>query len=95
MLFTPIEDEATLAEVLSGAHGRGDYKTVMAAFIDAAIRIAQIPLDRGLFEGRKDTTVKSGFENVKTSKEPPAGADKVKVVKKNGNVYLVNQAVAS
>lgn len=94
-MFTPIEDEATLAEILAGARGRGDYKTVMEAFIDAAVRLAQIPLDGGLFEGKKAQTVKTGFENVKTSKTPPEGADKIKVVKKNDQIYLVNQAVAS
>lgn len=94
-MFTPIDDEATLADILAGAHGRGDYKTVLTAFLNAGIRLAQIPLDSGLFQGRKPQTVKSGFENVKSSKEPPEGADQVKVVKKNDQVYLVNQAVAT
>lgn len=94
-MFTPIEDEATLADILAGARGRGDYKTVMKAFIEAGVRLAQIPLDGGLFEGKKAQTVKTGFENVKTSKEPPEGSESIKVVKKNDQIYLVNQAVAS
>jgi hypothetical protein len=94
-MFTPITDEDTLAEILAGARGRGDYKTVMVAFRDAGIRTAEVPLDRGLFEGRKAQTVKTGFDNVKTSKEPPEGSDKIRVIKKNDKVYLVNQAVAA
>lgn len=94
-MFTPIDNEQELAEILSGARGRGEYKTVLGAFIDAGIRLAQIPLDSGLFEGKKASTVKTGFENAKSSKEPPAGADQVKVVKKDEKVYLVNQAVTA
>lgn len=94
-MFTPIDDADTLADLLSGAHGRGDYKTVLKAFIDAGIRLAQVPLGEGLFEGKKPQTVKTGFENAKTSKEPPAGADQVKVVKKNDQIYLINQAVSA
>jgi hypothetical protein len=93
--FQPIEDADVLADILAGARGRGDYKVVMEAFITAGHRLVQIPLDGGLFNGKKPQTVKTGFENVKTSKEPPAGSDKVKVVKKNDQVYLVNQAVTA
>lgn len=92
-MFTPVEDTDLLAQILATSHGRGDYKAVMSAVIESGHRLVEIPLDRGIFQGRKDTTVKSGFENVKTSKEPPEGADKVKVVKKDGAIYLVNQAV--
>lgn len=94
-MFTPIDDAATLQDLLSGARGRGDYKTVLAAFIAAGIRLAQVPLDSGLFEGKKPQTVKTGFENAKDSKEPPEGAAEVKVVKKNDQIYLINQAVTA
>jgi hypothetical protein len=94
-MFTPIDDTEELNAILAGARGRGDYKTVLGAFIDAGIRLAQVPLDNGLFEGKKAQTVKTGFENAKTSKEPPQGADQVKVVKKDDKIYLVNQAVAT
>jgi hypothetical protein len=94
-MFSIIEDEDTLADILRGARGRGDYKTVMVAFIEAGVRLAQIPLDSGLFEGKQAQTVKTGFDNVKNSKEPPEGSDKVKVVKKNDQIYLVNQAVVT
>lgn len=94
-MFTPITDEATLAQVLAGARGRGDYKTILSAFIEAGVRLAQIPLDGGMLEGKNAQTVKTGFENAKSSKEPPEGADQVKVVKKDDLIYLVNSAVAS
>jgi len=94
-LFQAIDDENILADVLAGARGKGDYKTVMEAFINAGIRLAQIPLDSGLFDGKKPQTVKTGFDNVKTSKAPPEGADQVQVVKKNDQIYLLNKAVSS
>ena len=94
-LFTPVEDEATLAEVLAGARGRGDYRTILEAFVGAGIRMAEIPLTEGLLEGKQASTVKTGFENAKNGKNPPAGADQVRVVKKEDKIYLVNQAVAS
>ena len=102
-MFTPIESEEELASILAGARGRGEYKTVLKAFIEAGIRLAQIPLDTGLFEGKKAQTVKTGFENAKNAKEPVAGSDKVKVVKRTTGegdnkveaVYLVNQAVSA
>jgi hypothetical protein len=94
-MFQPIEDEATLADILSGARGRGDYKQVLAAFIQAGVRLAQIPLDAGAFEGKKAQTVKTGFENAKNSKEPPEGASEVRVIKKNDAIYLLNNAVAA
>ncbi len=94
-MFTPIEDEATLADILSGARGRGDYKQVLEAFINAGVRLAQIPLDGGAFEGKKAQTVKTGFENAKSSKNPPEGAAEVRVIKKNDAIYLLNNAVSA
>ena len=95
MLFTPIEDDALLADILSGARGRGDYKTVLKAFIDHGARLVEVPLTQGLFEGKKAQTVKTGFENAKNAKEPVEGSDKVKVVKKGEQIYLVNQAASA
>ena len=94
-LFTPIDDADELASILSGARGRGDYKTVLEEFIGAEIRLAEVPLTMGLFENKKASTVKTGFENAKNGKNPPEGADQVKVIKKEDKVYLVNQAVAT
>jgi hypothetical protein len=91
-MFQPVEDENVLAEILAGAHGRGDYKTILSAFIEAGVRLAKVPLT-GMLAERKPQTVKTGFENAKTSKNPPEGADKVKVVKKGDDIYLLNQAV--
>jgi len=94
-MFTPIEDTDLLADILSGARGRGDYKTVIKAFIDSGYRLVEVPLTSGLFEGKKAQTVKTGFENAKNAKEPAEGSDKVKVVKKGDQIYLVNQAVSA
>ena len=94
-LFTPIDDADELASILAGARGRGDYKTVLEEFIGAGIRLAEIPLTMGLFENKKASTVKTGFENAKNGKKPPERADQVKVIKKEDKVYLVNQAVAT
>lgn len=94
-MFTPIEDTDLLADILAGARGRGDYKTVLKAFIESEHRLVEVPLTAGLFEGKKAQTVKTGFENAKNAKEPVEGSDKVKVVKKGDQIYLVNQAVAA
>lgn len=94
-MFTPIEDTDLLADILAGARGRGDYKTVLGAFIESGHRLVEVPLTGGLFEGKKAQTVKTGFENAKNAKEPVEGSDKVKVVKKGEQVYLVNQAIAA
>jgi hypothetical protein len=96
-MFTPITDETELQDILSGARGRGDYKTIMQAFLNAKVRLAQIPLDTGLLadagQPKKASTAKTGFENVKGSKTPPEGAADVKVIKKGEQVYLLNTAV--
>lgn len=94
-LFQPIDDAELLADILAGARGRGDYKTVIKAFIESGHRLVEVPLTQGLFEGKQAQTVKTGFENAKNAKEPVEGSDKVKVVKKGDQIYLVNQAVAA
>jgi len=93
-MFTPIESEETLAEILAGARGRGDYKVVLDAFIKSGYRLVEVPLTEGAFAEKKPQTVKTGFENAKSGKEPPEGAAEVKVVKKDDRIYLVNQAIA-
>ena len=95
MAFDPITDEAEINEVQAGARGRGDYKVVLQQFIEAGIRMARIPLDRGTFEQKKASTVKTGFENAKNAKNPVEGADQVQVVKKEDQIYLVNKAVSA
>jgi hypothetical protein len=92
-MFTPIEDDATLADILAGARGRGDYKLVLDAFIKSGYRLVEVPLTEGAFAEKKPQTVKTGFENAKSGKEPPEGAAEVKVVKKDDKIYLVNQAI--
>ncbi len=95
-MFTPITDEAQAADILAGAAGRGDYRTILEAFIQAGVRIAEVTLNEGLLEGRTNAqTVKTGFDNVKSSKKPLEGADQIKVVKKDERVYLVNGAVSA
>lgn len=91
-MFTPVEDEDELAAILAGTRGRGDYRTILEAFIKSGHKMVKIPLDRGLLEGKKAATVKSGFENVKTAKNPLEGADKVLIRKREDDVFLVNQA---
>ncbi len=94
-MFTPIDDTDLLNDILSGARGRGDYKTVLVAFRDSGHRLVEVPLTTGLFEGKKAQTVKTGFENAKNAKDPVEGSDKIKVVKKGDQIYLVNQAVSA
>lgn len=44
---------------------------------------------------KKDTTLKQGFDNAKGSKEVADGAENVRVISQEGDVYLVNLTLAA
>jgi hypothetical protein len=94
LMFETLSDEE-LGEALSSVRAKGEYKSILQQIVDGGVRAARIPTDRGPFEGRKASTVKTGFENARKADDAPEEFKQLKVSSKKGNVYIVNQAVAS
>lgn len=94
LMFEPLSDEE-VGEALSSVRSRGEYKEILQQIVDGSIRAARIPTDKGHFEGRKASTVKTGFENARKADDAPAEFKQLKISSKKGNVYIVNEAVAA
>lgn len=47
------------------------------------------------FAEKKDTTLKQGFDNAKENKEAGEGSENIKVIANEGDVYLINLALAA
>ncbi len=94
LMFEPLSDEE-LGEALSAQRSKGEYKTILQQIVDGGVKAARIPTDRGAFEGRKASTVKTGFENARKADDAPEEFKQIKVSSKKGTVYVVNHNVAS
>jgi hypothetical protein len=94
LMFEALSDEE-IGEALSSQRSKGEYKSILQQIVDNGVRAARIPTDRGPFEGRKASTVKTGFENARKADDAPEEFKQLKVSSKKGNVYIVNTAVAS
>ena len=94
LMFEPLSDEE-LGEALSSVRAKGEYRSILQQIVDGGVRAARIPTDRGAFEGRKASTVKTGFENARKADDAPEEFKALKVSSKKGNVYIVNTAVAN
>jgi len=92
LMFEPLSDEE-IGEALSSVRSKGEYKSILQQIVDNGVRAARIPTDKGHFEGRKASTVKTGFENARKADDAPEEFKQLKVSSKKGNVYIVNQAV--
>jgi len=92
LMFEPLSDEE-IGEALSSVRSKGEYKSILQQIVDNGVRAARIPTDKGHFEGRKASTVKTGFENARKADDAPESFKQLKVSSKKGNVYIVNQAV--
>lgn len=92
LMFEPLSDEE-LSEALSSQRAKGEYKSILQQIVDGGVAAARIPTDRGPFNGRKASTVKTGFENARKADDAPEAFKQLKVSSKKGNVYIVNQAV--
>jgi hypothetical protein len=93
-MFEALSDEE-VAEALSSQRARGEYRTILQQIVDNAVPAARIPTDRGPFNGRKTSTVKTGFENARKADDAPDTFKQLKISSKKGNVYIVNANVAS
>jgi len=94
-MFEPLSDEE-VTEALAAQRSKGEYKAILVSFMEAKVRAARIPTDRGKFEGRKASTVKTGFENARKADDDAVTRFKsIKVSSKGGNVYLINESIAA
>jgi hypothetical protein len=89
LMFEALSEEE-VAEALSSHRAKGEYRTILQQIVDGNVRAARIPTDRGPFEGRKTSTVKTGFENARKADDAPAEFKDLKISSKKGNVYIVN-----
>lgn len=91
-MFEQLSEEE-VSEALSSQRAKGEYRTILQQIVDNAVRAARIPTDRGPFEGRKTSTVKTGFENARKADDAPEEFKSLKISSKKGNVYIVNGLV--
>jgi hypothetical protein len=83
-----------IAALLGKTRQKGLYTKYMGEFLEsgeAGVHVNEQWVDLAT---KKDTTLKQGFEGVKEKKDAPEGADKVKVIASEGQVFLINLAVA-
>jgi hypothetical protein len=86
-----------------GSAERGLYTRVLVSFQTSGERYAKIPMDRGLFAGKKASSVATALKNSKDSKNAPDGLETIKISSRGENkekgitgmVFLENTAVAA
>ena len=84
-----------------GAAERGLYTRVLTSFAGSQERYGQIPMNRGVFNGKKASSVATALKNAKDSKNAPDGLDTIKISSRGENaekgivgmVFLENTAV--
>lgn len=100
VVFTDISDEA-LADLLAGSRTHGNYDKALEEFIASGKRAVQVPLNDGLFNEKKPSSVKTGFEGAKKratkensgrDEDYQAAANAVQVINRNDQIFLVRQA---
>jgi len=100
VVFTDIDDDA-LAALLAGSRTHGNYDKALEEFIASGKRAVQVPLDDGLFNEKKPSSVKTGFEGAKKRAEKEgsgrdedyiASAKAVQVINRDDKIFLVRQA---
>lgn len=101
-LFEALTPDAWREAGGGGAAERGLYTRVLTGFAASNQRYAQIPMNRGVFNGKKASSVATALKNAKDSKNAPDGLDTIKVSSRGENaekgitgmVFLENVAVA-
>ena len=101
-LFEEISADEWREEGGGGSAERGLYTKVLTAFHTGGKRYARIPMNRGVFNGKKSSSVATALKNAKDSKNAPDGLDTIKVSSRGANddkgivgmVFLENTAVA-
>jgi hypothetical protein len=81
-----------ILQLLASGRQKGVYRERLVSFLEsgeAGISVRETFAD---LAQKKTSSLKTGFENVKKSKEAPEGADSVIVRAVEDNVYLINMA---
>lgn len=100
-LFETLDAEEWREAGGGGSAERGLYTRVLVTFGEQNVRYAQIPMNRGVFNGKRASSVATALKNAKDSKNAPAGLDPIKISSRGENadkgivgmVFLENTAV--
>jgi len=79
-----------ILQILGQSRTKGEYAGYLKTFLDSGEAGVAVNDTWPALSQKKATTVKQGFENAKDKKDAPEGAENVKVVKSNEQVYLFN-----
>jgi hypothetical protein len=82
-----------ILQLLAAGRQKGVYRERLATFLnggEAGISVSEVFPD---LAGKKTTSLKTGFENVKKSKDAPEGSDNVVIRVVEDKVYLINMAL--
>ena len=83
-----------IAALMQKTRQKGIYIERLNQFLasgEAGISVNETWVD---LKDKKDTTLKQGFENAKDNKDASEGSENVKVIANEGQVFLINLAVA-
>jgi hypothetical protein len=85
-----------VTELLGKSRTRGEYAQVLRAFWESDAQGWEIDLENGPLAGKKIQTVKTGFDNARTHKNAPEGAeDGIRVVPHEGKIFLLRTQAAA
>src|SRR4029077_2772570 len=90
MPLSPDQIQALLGKTRT----KGDYVVKLNSFLNSGEQGICVNETWVELKDKKATTLKQGFENVKTNKDAAEGADSVKVISADDLVYLVNLKAA-
>lgn len=92
-LFEVMGDEEW-AEVGAVTSQRGEYKSLLEQIVNAGVKFARIPTDKGPFNGRKASTLVTSLKGARDAKDAPDTFEGLKISSKKGAIYIHNTAVA-
>ena len=88
-------EAASLQDVLAGSKARGAYDSGLLEFLESGAPGGKVDTTKGIFQGKKAQTLKSGFEAAKARlmklAEKPEGTEKVVIKVNDGTVYLIRE----
>lgn len=79
-----------IAALLANTRTKGGYSVKLVEFLDGGDAGIAVAENWPELKDKKDSTVAQGFENAKKNKDAPAAAEFVKVIKNDGQVFLIN-----
>lgn len=82
-----------IQELLATSKQRGEYDRFLAEFRESNEPGVGVPLDSGVFNGKKAQSVKTGLDNARKRLDE-ADQGNIRVILHDDAVYLINTAVA-